>query len=114
MDMTPQEKRDFKDSRGNVCYYCKSNNPMIMTIDHKTPISRGGADDKDNMVCCCFICNHLKGSLTVNEFRKYMSSLRKLYELSKLSVDIEVRYNYKDWHNPGWTHKPQPPMERRQ
>lgn len=38
------------------------------TRDHVVPLSRGGADTRENKVDCCSGCNRLKGSLTGAEF----------------------------------------------
>jgi 5-methylcytosine-specific restriction endonuclease McrA len=51
------------------CEYCKT--PLELdqtTIDHKHPLSRGGTDDRENLVICCKTCNMLKGDMTVAEF----------------------------------------------
>ena len=38
------------------------------TIEHKTPLSRGGTNDPTNLVLSCSRCNARKGKLTVEEF----------------------------------------------
>lgn len=60
------------------CYYCKGEtdlNPTSQkqgnaaTIDHKTPISRGGSRGAvDNKVLSCQACNKDKGHLTEGEY----------------------------------------------
>src|SRR4051812_685619 len=63
-----------------LCYYCRR--PMIkgvrhkngklmdhaLTLDHKTPLSRGGSDRPENLCFCCRRCNTEKANLTVKEF----------------------------------------------
>jgi hypothetical protein len=38
------------------------------TIDHMTPIARGGRDDELNRICACASCNALKGQLDLATF----------------------------------------------
>jgi CRISPR/Cas system Type II protein with McrA/HNH and RuvC-like nuclease domain len=56
------ERDDYK------CYYCgekvTQNNA---TLDHKTPISKGGDNSKENLVTCCFECNSIKSGKTLEE-----------------------------------------------
>lgn len=49
-----------------TCHYCFQ--PRANTIDHKTPLSRGGAKDKENTVPACITCNGDKGPLTEYEY----------------------------------------------
>jgi len=84
-----------------VCFYCDSNNPLYLTIDHKTPKSRGGfVDDPKNVVMCCWLCNQLKGSLTLKEFEGYLRNLIELHALHKLrviwpeSMPLEFKQDY--------------------
>lgn len=55
-------------SGNDECWYCgiESGN---LTVDHKIPRSRGGADSPDNWVSACGKCNGRKGALTVEEYR---------------------------------------------
>lgn len=59
----------------NVCSYCGVDvvigNPggrRLATIDHKTPLSRGGSWKRYNLTCACKACNSEKGSMTAEEF----------------------------------------------
>lgn len=47
------------------CFYC--GNPAT-AVDHLNPISRGGTDDKENLVAACSDCNGSKGDRTAEEF----------------------------------------------
>src|SRR5690606_37760243 len=40
------------------------------TLDHRLPRSRGGTDQRSNLVPACLACNHAKGAQTVAEFRE--------------------------------------------
>ena len=49
---------------GFGCGYCGVTEADIgakLTTDHFLPRSRGGSDDPDNLVYCCFACNTYKG-----------------------------------------------------
>jgi len=51
------------------CHYCSK--PLVirdMTLDHMTPLSRGGADHVSNLCGACYPCNNDKGSMTAEEF----------------------------------------------
>lgn len=55
---------------GWQCFYCgvglgKDN----VTVDHMTPLSRGGTWNKKNLVASCRDCNFSKGSLDLTEYR---------------------------------------------
>lgn len=65
------------------CYYCDvltspdMGHKHKVTVDHKTPLGLGGADDESNFAICCLACNSAKGSLTEAEFRSVMSGRTK-------------------------------------
>ena len=54
------------------------------TVDHVTPLSRGGKNGMDNLLTACQNCNVEKGSLTLDEFRALVEGLG-----SKLWMDRE-------------------------
>ena len=67
------------------CYYCERvlndhratrrgdrNKGLDHTTDHKIPLSRGGSNEKENKVPCCFRCNNLKSDMTEKEFFAYI------------------------------------------
>lgn len=53
---------------GGLCTYCReavsleSGSPSFATIDHETPISRGGLDVLSNLRLACQRCNSEKGN----------------------------------------------------
>jgi hypothetical protein len=49
------------------CWYCGTGEGPFET-EHQRPVSRGGRSG-DNLVRACGACNHLKGPLTLEEFR---------------------------------------------
>jgi len=52
------------------CQYCGSSENL--TIDHRTPRSRGGGNEPKNLTCACKRCNSSKGPQTEDEFRAYL------------------------------------------
>lgn len=47
------------------CKYCKTTENL--TVDHKTPLIRGGQDIEANWQCLCGNCNNTKSALTDGE-----------------------------------------------
>jgi hypothetical protein len=62
------------------CVYCfkkcrvynKITNPNFITLDHKTPTSKGGTDEISNLVVACRRCNIIKNNKTYPEFKRLM------------------------------------------
>ena len=52
-------KDSIKDEWNRKCAYCNSEENL--TLDHIIPQSKGGKDDKHNILCACKSCNTLKG-----------------------------------------------------
>jgi 5-methylcytosine-specific restriction endonuclease McrA len=51
-----------------LCAYCDDHDGVTMTADHVVPLSKGGAHDPRNMVCCCVPCNSSKRNMLLNEW----------------------------------------------
>lgn len=51
---------------GAICCYCGSTDDL--TIDHVTPLARGGSNDLANLVVACRICNSSKGARLLEEW----------------------------------------------
>lgn len=99
-----REKMALKKRLGNECAYCGCKNKLMLEVDHITPTSRGGTDDKINKQVCCSVCNQLKGSLTDSEFKRYFKALQTLRELTKIQLEhVNVKLIFKPFHYPGWT-----------
>jgi 5-methylcytosine-specific restriction endonuclease McrA len=50
------------------CAYCGADAPL--EADHRTPLSRGGANSIDNILPACGPCNRKKRTMTEAEFRR--------------------------------------------
>lgn len=51
------------------CFYCEEITPKNKrTLDHKTPLIRGGAHSADNAVMACRSCNSKKSRRTMEEY----------------------------------------------
>jgi 5-methylcytosine-specific restriction endonuclease McrA len=50
------------------CQYC-GRGDLPLTVDHVIPISRGGEDTWENLVCACVSCNNRKSDRTPDEAR---------------------------------------------
>lgn len=72
----PYSAADINDmwhKQDGCCYYCDV--PVFATyhIDHKQPLSRGGADKLENLCIACQFCNNSKKDKTEEEFADYRS-----------------------------------------
>ena len=46
-----------------TCMRCGARAPdVVLEVDHKIPVSRGGTDDEKNLITTCLKCNRGKGS----------------------------------------------------
>lgn len=84
------------------CAYCgKKITLRTMQVDHIMPKARGGKDEISNLNPSCRRCNHYKRALSVEEFRKQLSTLhnrlKKVY-IAKVAVDFGI-ITYHDWDN---------------
>ena len=63
-----------------ACFYCQGlmtgniGKPSKCTVDHREPLSRGGADHESNWVLACLSCNGAKADMTEAEFRAVVGS----------------------------------------
>ena len=48
------------------CQFC-GRGDLPLTVDHVVPLSRGGEDTWENLVCCCRRCNTKKGDKTLTQ-----------------------------------------------
>jgi 5-methylcytosine-specific restriction endonuclease McrA len=56
------------------CHYCDAKDSDVdvrFSVDHVIPVSQGGTEDLDNLVCCCDIDNRAKLN-NPEQFEKWM------------------------------------------
>jgi len=74
------------ESQNGVCHFCKQTIKIEnFNVDHLTPISRGGTNDKSNLRGTCNDCNSNKSFLTEEEFMKSRFLAAKLYKIKQSS-----------------------------
>jgi 5-methylcytosine-specific restriction endonuclease McrA len=80
---SPADVRAQFDFQGGVCFYCAANltwdeKPRTWHLDHVIPISRGGSNGPENIVCACASCNQSKGAKTLDEWTPPLAELQLL------------------------------------
>jgi 5-methylcytosine-specific restriction endonuclease McrA len=76
------------------CRYCRvALSIKTWSLDHKTPVSRGGTYDESNTQIICLTCNHAKAERTHEEFMDLLKVLRAWEERHrnfKLANDVRL------------------------
>lgn len=69
---TADDIADLFDEQEGRCPYC---NVFLRSwhVDHKTPLTRGGSNDKNNLQLTCATCNTRKHTKTDEEFRAFLA-----------------------------------------
>ena len=75
---------------GNACVYCGSKEDL--TIDHKTPVERGGNESKDNLQVACRPCNADKRNMTHDEYSSWNGrvTLQKRHQNTDTDTDTDT------------------------
>jgi 5-methylcytosine-specific restriction endonuclease McrA len=69
--LSRERKQKIWERDGWICHYCGcavrhfseiGHQNDTATVDHVTPVSKGGGNGKDNLVTACSFCNRWKGS----------------------------------------------------
>ena len=60
---------------GGACGYCGSK--VLIEIDHRTPLARGGSNLIENILPACRRCNRRKHLMTEDEFRAFLQRERR-------------------------------------
>lgn len=70
----------FRD--GFRCVYCGYEGTILktyhLTVDHKTPVSRGGTDAIANLQATCVACSAEKGDRTDREYLRYLAGRKPI------------------------------------
>lgn len=90
----------IKFSRANIyardhhtCQYCGAKCPTEdLTFDHVIPAAKGGIKSWENIVTCCFRCNHRKGGRTPEEAR--MRLIRKPREPEWVPTVLKITVGF--------------------
>ena len=90
---TKAERERVYQKCGGRCAYCGC--PITfgeMQADHMVPLRKGGSDTPDNLLPACRSCNHYKHTLTVEEFRAYVSGIPARLQRDSIPYQVGVRF----------------------
>ncbi|MCP4651255.1 MAG: HNH endonuclease [PVC group bacterium] len=73
------------------CAYCGAE-PDKLQIDHIHPLHLNGADDVSNYIAACRGCNHWKGSMTIEIFRKQIENIKTVLVRDQTAFSRALRY----------------------
>lgn len=92
--LTKQERRTVYDKMGGHCAYCgcKIRLNKDMQVDHVVPLRKGGMDELDNMLPACRSCNHYKGSMSLEGFRKMVENMPYALDRDSVTYRNAVRF----------------------
>jgi len=97
---TPEEQAiiyKVKTKLPHICYYCnKTLNTKDITIDHKTPLSRGGLTVEENLAISCYECNSEKDDMTELEYNIYKKKQQELQETFEVNIVIKNLISVQD------------------
>jgi hypothetical protein len=73
---------NLKSKLPHICYYCNRTltSQDMVTVDHKTPLSRGGLTTEENLVIACCECNSEKDNMTEEEYKVYKQKQREMQQ----------------------------------
>lgn len=64
-----EQRRTIYNKSGGFCQLCgRKINYNDFTVDHITPISKGGSNDMDNVEAVCRVCNQFKANIYPEQF----------------------------------------------
>lgn len=81
--ITAREWKDLKDQYNHTCLKCGRKEPSVqLTVDHVTPLSKGGSNWIDNIQPLCITCNKERWTYTI-DYRLQSSGICDLAEERK-------------------------------
>ena len=83
-----QEQRQIVHSMfGGRCAYCGKQIALAdMQVDHIDAYSRGGADDDSNYFPACSVCNRVKASYSIEQFRSHIRRCGEIHRNRKVKI----------------------------
>lgn len=98
---TTQEQtiiKNFKLNNPHVCKYCGKQiiGKEVVTVDHKTPVCRGGETVEENLAISCYPCNQEKDDMTIEEYIVYKQKQQEIlddYEVNHLINGLVSYHN---------------------
>jgi 5-methylcytosine-specific restriction endonuclease McrA len=75
-----------------LCDYCQG--PLTeesWSLDHMTPVARGGASTGSNLLICCRSCNEAKGILTDREWMELYRVIQGWPDVARQSILRRLR-----------------------
>ena len=78
--ISKKHRNELHERDGWKCHYCGNSNPGELTLDHKTPRSRGGDDSDENLITACKSCNSRKRNKTYDEYLEWLAQRKENVE----------------------------------
>lgn len=73
-----------------ICQYCSEQKmPNELVVDHFIPLSKGGDNSDDNLICCCVRCNTYKKDILPDDF---VSRSHSFLKPTNLIIDLIGAY----------------------
>ncbi len=74
----------------SMCRYCIERRFAVLTLEHLTPLSRGGTWDLKNLDVTCYRCNLAKGKMNDREFRNHIKQIGGIVKLPAFAKQTEA------------------------
>lgn len=72
-----------------TCQYCGQKPPaVVLEVDHVMPVSKGGDNEKENLVTSCFDCNRGKGAGVIDG--SYINASDRLEEMREREEQLKA------------------------
>ena len=95
MSIAKQTKNMMLKKYNGRCAYCGCElRRGSVTVDHVVPKSKGGTLSNNNTKPSCIICNKLKASMSLDEFRNHL--MREVRNKTKNAAAIQKKYKFKN------------------
>lgn len=79
-------------AQNNRCFYCGCDMKGSPSLEHLTPVARGGDNQRWNLVYACRSCNSRKHDKTLEEYALKIGSLYLLDKYDKLIAGVYAPY----------------------